>query len=318
MELADSHQAEVRKVGIPPRTPEGALRRARRGRAPTGRACRSGCAKATRKPVSARSIHDGLPRERPPGPAGGRLPAPAMLTLLFLLLAADWPQFLGPDRDGVYHGPPIVARAWASGAPPRALEDRRRAGLRRARRRRRPPRPLSSPGDERGHRRARPYDGSPALAPRVPDDLPRRLRLRRGAARGTRRGGRRRLHVRGAGRALRAPARDGRAALAGGYRGAVPGAQGLLRRRGIATRGGRPGPNESGWRGRGPRRVRREDRRAPLERDLGRGQLLFAHRRHLAGRPSRSSSPAPASSPWTPRTARSCTASTGGRARGPR
>ena len=33
---------------------------------------------------------------------------------------------------------------------------------------------------------------------------------------------------------------------------------------------------------------------------------------------SRSSSPAPASSPWTPRRARSCTASTGGRARGPR
>jgi outer membrane protein assembly factor BamB len=30
--------------------------------------------------------------------------------------AADWPQFLGPTRDGVYHGPPL-ADSWAASAP---------------------------------------------------------------------------------------------------------------------------------------------------------------------------------------------------------
>jgi outer membrane protein assembly factor BamB len=30
--------------------------------------------------------------------------------------AADWPQFLGPNRDGVYHGPPL-AESWSSGGP---------------------------------------------------------------------------------------------------------------------------------------------------------------------------------------------------------
>ena len=30
--------------------------------------------------------------------------------------AQDWPQFLGPDRDGVYAGPPL-ARQWSGGAP---------------------------------------------------------------------------------------------------------------------------------------------------------------------------------------------------------
>jgi outer membrane protein assembly factor BamB len=30
--------------------------------------------------------------------------------------AADWPQFLGPNRDGVYHGPPL-AESWSAGGP---------------------------------------------------------------------------------------------------------------------------------------------------------------------------------------------------------
>ena len=31
--------------------------------------------------------------------------------------APDWPQFLGPDRNGVYSGPPL-ARTWPAGGPP--------------------------------------------------------------------------------------------------------------------------------------------------------------------------------------------------------
>ncbi len=30
--------------------------------------------------------------------------------------AADWPQFLGPDRNGVYAGPPL-ARSWPAAGP---------------------------------------------------------------------------------------------------------------------------------------------------------------------------------------------------------
>src|SRR4030095_4919144 len=32
------------------------------------------------------------------------------------LAARDWPQYLGPNRDGVYSGPPL-ADAWPSGGP---------------------------------------------------------------------------------------------------------------------------------------------------------------------------------------------------------
>jgi len=41
-----------------------------------------------------------------------------MVALLFLLLVGDWPQFLGPTRDGVYDGPP-VSTAWSGGRPAR-------------------------------------------------------------------------------------------------------------------------------------------------------------------------------------------------------
>jgi hypothetical protein len=30
--------------------------------------------------------------------------------------ARDWPQFFGPDRNGVYDGPPL-AEAWGPGGP---------------------------------------------------------------------------------------------------------------------------------------------------------------------------------------------------------
>src|ERR1700734_2946041 len=37
--------------------------------------------------------------------------------LIMTALAGDWPQFLGPTRDGVYSGADI-APAWPSGGPP--------------------------------------------------------------------------------------------------------------------------------------------------------------------------------------------------------
>jgi outer membrane protein assembly factor BamB len=40
-----------------------------------------------------------------------------MLLLAAAGLAQEWPQFLGPARDGVYHGP-ALARSWPGGSPP--------------------------------------------------------------------------------------------------------------------------------------------------------------------------------------------------------
>src|SRR5438270_1759548 len=34
-----------------------------------------------------------------------------------VLTAADWPQFLGPTRNGVYSGPPLAA-SWPKDGPP--------------------------------------------------------------------------------------------------------------------------------------------------------------------------------------------------------
>ena len=50
-----------------------------------------------------------------------RLAALAMLSLLIAIelgaqSAADWPQYLGPQRDGVYRGP-ALADGWGSGGP---------------------------------------------------------------------------------------------------------------------------------------------------------------------------------------------------------
>ena len=35
--------------------------------------------------------------------------------------AQDWPQFFGPDRNGVYSGPPL-AQTWNDGGPPLVWE----------------------------------------------------------------------------------------------------------------------------------------------------------------------------------------------------
>ena len=35
--------------------------------------------------------------------------------------AQDWPQFLGPDRNGVYNGPPL-GEGWFEEGPPRVWE----------------------------------------------------------------------------------------------------------------------------------------------------------------------------------------------------
>ena len=40
-----------------------------------------------------------------------------------LLSAADWPQFLGPQRNGVYAGPPL-ATTWPAGGPRKVWEKR--------------------------------------------------------------------------------------------------------------------------------------------------------------------------------------------------
>jgi outer membrane protein assembly factor BamB len=39
-----------------------------------------------------------------------------VLATAFSAAAADWPQFLGPERNGVYSGPPL-AKAWPAGGP---------------------------------------------------------------------------------------------------------------------------------------------------------------------------------------------------------
>src|SRR5207249_7202241 len=63
-------------------------------------------------------------RQKQAGPAAGA--NRAMLTLLCILgggwlsalpvFARDWPQFLGPQRNGVYSGPPL-ATEWPAGGP---------------------------------------------------------------------------------------------------------------------------------------------------------------------------------------------------------
>src|SRR5258708_39388496 len=40
-----------------------------------------------------------------------------LLLLTWHALGEDWPQFLGPSRDGVYAGP-AVSSAWAKSGPP--------------------------------------------------------------------------------------------------------------------------------------------------------------------------------------------------------
>ena len=142
--------------------------------------------------------------------------------------AQDWPQFLGPARDGRYTGPPLAA-GWAADGPPRlwsrpvgagfagpaVAADRvilfHRVG------RREVVEALAS--RNRRHR----------LALRLPDQLPRRLRVRRRTAVGAGRRRRAGVHVRRAGPAPRRRSRDRRRRLAGGHPRPLRRAQGVLR-----------------------------------------------------------------------------------------
>ena len=45
--------------------------------------------------------------------------------------AGDWPQILGPNRDGIAEAETLTPE-WPSGGPHSELEIRRRAGLRRS------------------------------------------------------------------------------------------------------------------------------------------------------------------------------------------
>ena len=41
---------------------------------------------------------------------------PTIMATIVLTTAADWPQILGPTRNGVYSGPPLAA-TWPTGGP---------------------------------------------------------------------------------------------------------------------------------------------------------------------------------------------------------
>ena len=51
----------------------------------------------------------------------GAFSSPCLLLAGALLSAADWPQFLGPQRNGVYTGPPL-ATSWPAGGPRKVWE----------------------------------------------------------------------------------------------------------------------------------------------------------------------------------------------------
>ena len=119
----------------------------------------------------------------------------AAVLLLGISVHADWPQFLGPERNGAYRGAPS-----SPPFPPAArgrLEEEDRAGTERPGGRRHPRHPV--PSDRaiaRSSSRSTRRRGTTRVAERLSDRLPRRLRLRRGPARGAgccRRG---RLYVR--------------------------------------------------------------------------------------------------------------------------
>ena len=190
-------------------------------------------------------------------------------------IATDWPQFLGPDRNGVYTGPPLSRDLGRQRA-------RKSSGASRSGRR--------SPGrsvvqnrvilfhrvGQRGGRRvARRADRRDHVAVRLSDHVSRRLRLRRRTARGA--GGRRRhrLHVRRRRPAARRRSRERarsvwsedtmkRFNVPKGFFGAA-GSPLVEDGRVIANIGGDKARH---------RRVRRQDRQGALDRDRRRRQLL--------------------------------------------
>ena len=134
-------------------------------------------------------------------------------------------------------------------------------------------------GERRDRRRDRCADRRGAVALRVSDCLPRRLRLRRGSARGAGGGRRRRLHVRRRGAASRDRPRERDAALERRYEAALRGAEGVLRRGRLAARGRGPRDRQRRRAEGRHRRLRGENGQGAVDRDRRRGQLFVADRR---------------------------------------
>ena len=154
-------------------------------------------------------------------------------------VAVDWPQFLGPTRNGVYHGPPL-ADSWGAAGPRVVWRKQVGAGF-------------AGPavvgrrvilfhrvGNEEVVESLDSATGSLDMALRLPDHLSRRFRLRRGSAGRAGRCQRRDLHVRRRRSAPRHRSRQGHAALERRHHEALRRAQGVLWRRRVAARRRRP------------------------------------------------------------------------------
>ena len=188
-------------------------------------------------------------------------------------IATDWPQFLGPDSHRRLHRPAALGDLGRRG-PEGRLAQAGRAGLRRARGGPEPRAALPSRGQRRGPRVARRTDRRDHVAVRLPDDVSRRLRLRRRTARGAGRRRRHRLHVRRPRPAARRRSRQGHARVERGHHEALQRAEGVLRRRRLSAGRRRARHRQHRRRQGGPRRLRGEDRQGALDRDRRRRQLL--------------------------------------------
>ena len=233
--------------------------------------------------------------------------------------APDWPQFLGPARNGVYSGPPL-AETWPAAGPPKVwqksvgegfagpvvvgdrvilfhrVEDEEvvealdaRTGKTRWRY-----------AYQTAYRDDFGFDEGPRAVPVVANG-----RVYTFGAEGQ-------LHAVDAGN------RQGH--LERGHDAAVRRAQGILRRRGLAAGRRRPRHRQhrrEGWReGRGHRRVQRGDGRRALDGDRSRGELFVAGRRHVRREaPRRVLHARTASWASTPRRAPSCFSGRGDRGR---
>ena len=181
-------------------------------------------------------------------------------------LATDWPQFLGPDRNGIYTGPPLLGDV-GHRRPEGRLAQAGRSGLCRACGRPEPRAALPPRRQRRGPRVARRQDRRVDLALRVPHELSRRLRLRRRTARGAGRRRRHRLHVRRPGPAARRRSREGHARVERRHDEALQRAEGILRRGRLAARRRRTRHRQHRRRQGGRRRLRCQDRQGRVDRD---------------------------------------------------
>ena len=164
-------------------------------------------------------------------------------------LAEDWPQFLGPTRNGVYTGNDLAAK-WPAGGP--AVVWKKEVGQ-----------GFSAPVVAEGrlilfHRRGDKEvvealdaaTGRPIWSFDYPT-LPRRFRLRRRTPRRARNCRRTRLHVRRGRRAALPRFRHRKKDLERRHAIPVQSFKGILRRRLLASGGGRPRAHEHRRRGRG-------------------------------------------------------------------